>query len=385
MLSARLVNLAVADGDTARRAGATRQATADGLGQGQGQAPASDVVSLKYLIADIQLCQRLSPIGDTFIDPQGCIDLYRLESPPEADALDPAAAQQDPRYIDLLDPNQLERLTVPRPAAAAIGQAYNFGIVSWVGPVRVTAAVPLPDAATTLFTRAGAVDAATHDTVAASLVDGPAAEATLMQTLSRSWFKLQSPLLFAADGLAGEAPGPVVVNLAFDPDQLLRGASTALPSPRLRDAGNRSIVVPPLDLNPFPALAARPVRVETYIVHQTQLPGQAFDLRLSLYLRDDDAAGTILSADLRGLLVDGSASRAEAAKVIFVDTLDAPISFLNAAYQPLLAGLQRSKQVGDTSTASLPCNGALPALTAAGCTGGSVAAEVELESIRTLP
>lgn len=339
-----------------------------------GAATAGGLASLKYNISSISICESLEVQGSAFNNPNGCLELYRHDEPALhyglADDWTPLgnlARASDSGFVDLLSESSRAQLASATALTHDHVRSYNFGIITWALPIKVTATLSMNDGSSlythdgeSTFETIGVDNFRSYFTRAATPLDrAPAEEAVVLLGNGGNWFKFQSPFVISAEDI--DQRRAFVLDLVFNPDGIVKGFSdsTAQGSLSQRDAaGNhlRDITVPMLDLAPVPHRASEQVMRESY-QGRVSLDGNSFDLRIELYYVDGDAAGTVFGADVKSLVnADTRSVPPELAKVSFLDRADdGSLSFSAHKHIPTLTGLQRVSGDSGSTHVGLSC------------------------------
>ncbi len=369
-----------------------------------GQSTTDSLTSLKYYITSVSICEELDTGGGSgFQNPKNCLDIYHADR--GAFSYDPmldysglaaAARASDVGFVDLLNPASRATLGASVMLKDADAHTYNWGIITWVPVVKLTASVPMSDGST-WYTHDGTSSRTVQNMVpnyvttsSAPFTTGPASEAVVLSANGGTWFRFQHPFSIAAgDVTSGEA---FVLDLTLDPDALVTGGPVP-GSGTLREGGDgggggaRELHIPSLDLTPVPHKGSTRAVRETYLADV----GSAFRLRLELYTLEDDPNHTIYGVDTRTIYRGGSSWVSEFAKVSYLEDKPGGTEFQNWDKSPELEGFHRGVTVGDTTDAMLHCassgtpGGAAAAVTYDGCPmGGAVPVTFRLTSITRL-
>lgn len=340
----------------------------------KGSASAAGLSSLKYHISAISVCESLEAQGSGFNNPAGCLELYRGdESSLMADLagdwthLADAARASDDGFVDLVSPSSRNALTRTTTLDASHVRSYNYGIITWALPVKLTATIDLGDG-DFLYTHDGVT---TSELIgvdnfknyftrsATSLLEGPAEEAVVLLGNGGNWFKFQQPFSITEQDIA-EGRG-WVLDLVFNPDGIVKGYEEPPSNANLRDEDDngmplRAITVPMIDLVPVPHRAADPIVRESYLAH-VSLESNAFDVRVELYTLENDPNQAVLGVDVKTLVTDLTTQPPpDASKVSYVDAGDAgTLRFGSYNDSTLLDNFARLAVVGETHTARIAC------------------------------
>ena len=350
-----------------------------------GQASAAQVASLKYYFMEIQICQTLETTGTAYNNPGACLLLYTNNNGPDYNTFDAAAARAHTTdYLDLKNPADLNRLKQGITVSENDTGEYHYGVISWYRPIKVTASVPYLDGSGVLYTKDGDYNAATGQTETTGLANAPAQEAVVALQNGGNWFKFQNPFVITDADINDKTD--FTIDLVFNPDKVVGGFSLSTRSGVLRDTTTcAAIWAPMLDLSPVPRGLSQTTVRESYLLHQTAMANNKFDLRLELYSIKSDPARVIYGADLKGIMVAGSTSEAMAQKISFITTAADGLQFEDYQRKAMISGFVRLDTAGQTGTANLECNGTLPVLSENGCESGQAPVTVELVSVTDVP
>lgn len=340
----------------------------------KGSASATGLSSLKYHISSISVCESLEAQGSGFNNPAGCLELYRGDESALATNLDEdwthladAARASDDGFVDLVSPNSRNALTRTTTLEASHVRSYNYGIITWALPVKLTATIDLGDG-DFLYTHDGVT---TSELIgldnfknyftrsATSLLEGPAEEAVVLLGNGGNWFKFQQPFSITEQDIAEGRSW--VLDLVFNPDGIVKGYEEGPSNANLRDEDDngmplRAITVPMIDLVPVPHRAADPIVRESYLAH-VSLENNAFDVRVELYTLENDPNQAVLGVDVKTLVTAlTTQSPPDASKVSYVDAgNDGALRFGSYNDSTLLDNFARLAVVGETHTARIAC------------------------------
>jgi len=375
-----------------------------------GQNAAYQLLSLKYYVRSILVCQDLETEGTAFRNPNGCLEVYRGDASPGFEYDDPSrdlsaqadlARADDQGFVDIARPDGRATLGGTVALAPEAAGSYEWGIVTWYLPVKVTAEIALDDAFA-LRTHDGETvsyavgDGYSYKTVApGSFADGSTAEeAVILHPNGGSWFRFQNPFTITEHEIAAGAE--LGLDLTFDPEGIVTGYREEQTGVVLQDSAGHSISVSMLDLTPVPHPQGTSVRVESYrasiegVSTTLETPEDNFDLRLDLYSIEGDPDETIYGATLTTLVNEWTYSRVpQAPKIAFVATAgDETLTFKDWSHRHILSGFTRQGNVGTLIQAWLSCGET--GFRFAGCgddaqSATGLAVHFTLESIRSLP
>lgn len=368
-----------------------------------GAAKASDLASLKYFVQSIVICEEMSPQGSGSSPGKGCLEIYRGKDDPrfayelgkttDFTPIADAARETDEGFVDLMDPAAREKLGTSTKLTPGHAHPYSWGAVYWNLPIKVKARIPMSDGSTwythdgaTVRTTMGDGYVAYPTVTTTSLLEGPESEAVVLHSNGGAWFRFQAPLVVREEDVAEGKT--FVLDLAFDPDGLVKGASPGGgPSPSLQDDQQRGISVPMLDLTPVPHAESETVVRETYEA-QVASGGESFRFRVSLYGLAGDAARTVYGVSMRTLPTAGTLGAvSDAQKISFVETKDGKLEMQAWDRSAVLRGFTRGEKEGDETTATLSCArwGSMAAPSAGvvfdGCADGDLPVTFRLVSV----
>lgn len=328
---------------------------------------------MKYFITRIVVCEDMQSSGTGTGQLTGCLDVYSVPNDPKY-AYDPkdadlthladTARKSDDGFVDLLDTASRAKLMTNTPLSPNDAHEYNYGAIYWNLPIKLKASIPMADGTTyythdgpTVRTVVGSGGFVAYPTVTPTpLTEGPEEEATILHPNGGSWFKFQAPLVVTKRDI--EEKVSYVLDLTFNTDGLVKGASWGGPPPSIVEQGEqpRSIIVPMLDLTPVPHRASETVMKETYRAN-VKAGADDFDVRLELYYVLEDKTKTIYGASGRTLAnINSRTTVSDFQKVAFLDTKSTgEISFQAFDKSPMLSGFTRGEKEGDTTTATLHC------------------------------
>jgi hypothetical protein len=339
-----------------------------------GAANASGLTSLKYQIASIMICESLDTSGSGFQNPQGCLQLYSHDNPsfhydPRGDwtsLADSARATED-GFVDLLDARSREQLASSTKLSREQARSYNFGIITWSLPIKLTATLKM-NGGGYLYTHDGHTQFETvgvdsfrsyFTTPATALDQAPAEEAVVLLGNGGNWFKFQSPFVISAADI--EAERAFVLDLVFNPDGIVKGFSDSFAQGSLSQraasgAHVHDITVPMLDLAPVPHRATEQVMRESYQGSIT-LERNAFDVRIELYYVEGDANETVYGVDVKSLVnADTTTMPPELSKVSYLErAADGSLIMSSYSHAPIMTGLSRVTDVLGRTQVKLAC------------------------------
>lgn len=340
----------------------------------KGSASAAGLTSLKYHISSISVCESLEAQGSGFNNPTGCLELYRGNESALATNLDEdwthladEARASDDGFVNLVSPSSRSALTHDTTLEAAHVRSYNYGIITWALPVKLTATLDLGDG-DFLYTHDGVT---TSELIGVdnfknyftrsgtSLLEGPAEEAVVLLGNGGNWFKFQQPFEITEQDISEGRSW--VLDLVFNPDGIVKGYEGAPSNANLREEDDngtpvRAITVPMIDLVPVPHRAAEPIVRESYLAH-VEAAGNAFDLRLELYSLETDPNHGVLGVDVKTLVTTATTEPPpEASKISYVEaTDDGKLRFGSFNDSTLIEQFVRLTTVGETRGAHISC------------------------------
>ena len=342
-----------------------------------GGAPRAQLHSLEYYITSIQICETLEPLGSGFNNPGGCLELLRNDEPSfsydvngDWTVLADRARGTSAGFVDLMDEsarNGLSRSTVL--SSEHVG-SYNYGIITWSLPVKVSATIPLGDGSF-LYTHDGPVQTETigvdnylhyYTKASTSLAQSPAEKAVVLLGNGGNWFKFQSPLQITQADV--DEFRQWVLDLVFNPDGIIKGyagdgiSNNGNLEERDQNGGTlRMINVPLLDLVPIPHRQSQRVVRESY-VGSVDLGSRAFDLRLELYSIEGDPAQTVFGVDAKTLITAATTGvPTDVSKISYViSETDGTLSFQSFSATSIISGFRRASGVDATTHASVKCS-----------------------------
>jgi hypothetical protein len=155
-----------------------------------GGTTAACLVSMKYFIKNIVICEQMETNGTGTGNSTGCLTIYSVPenpayayTPQDADFthLADAARKSDEGFVDLMNAASRATLTKSTPLTKENVHGYNYGAIYWNLPVKLTASIPMGDGSTyythdgpTVRTVVGNDGFVAYPTVTPSaLTDGP--------------------------------------------------------------------------------------------------------------------------------------------------------------------------------------------------------------------
>ncbi|MBM4378344.1 MAG: hypothetical protein FJ086_03450 [Deltaproteobacteria bacterium] len=338
---------------------------------------ATSLLSLKYGIKTIQLCDDVQRSGSGYSNATGCAYIFRNANIPDEQEfyrdylVSSALADTTPgRYVDLLTPEGRAALKDP-PGPVPAG-TYRYGLINFLRPIRITAEFPVlgGQAGEVVRTRAttGTERADFEPTfpleralVGDTRSSAPAEETTYMLNNGGALFAFASPFVLTdADISAGD----ITMDLVFNPanfGQVVDGpqggcgadARTTLCDP----ANNLSFEMPFVRMSPVPRKAGEQTRKEVYLV-DFETGASASQLRVELYYNAADPQKAVRGVDVA--LVYLPTATAPANKNVDGSMLEqtgsladgtATVTLKDYAGAPALSGILR----GQSGTATFNC------------------------------
>jgi hypothetical protein len=342
-----------------------------------GGAPRAQVNSLEYYFTSIQICETLEAQGSGFNNPGGCLEIWRNDNPSfgydvngDWTALADSARETTAGFVDLMDESARDGLSRTTPLRSEHVRAYNYGIITWSLPVKVSATIPLGDGSF-LYTHDGPVQTETigvdnflhyYTKAATSLAQSPAEKAVVLLGSGGNWFKFQSPLQITQADL--DERRQWMLDLVFNPDGIIKGyagdgiGNNGNLEERDQNGGTlRMINVPLLDLVPIPHRETERVVRESY-VGSVDLGSRGFDLRLELYSIEGDPAQTVFGVDAKTLVTAATTGvPTDVSKISYVvSSTDGSLSFQSYSATSIISGFRRVSGVNQTTHASVKCS-----------------------------
>jgi hypothetical protein len=399
----------------------TQMATTDGTaGIGSsgsalriGSPSASNLISLKYYVTSIQLCEDLELQGSGYNNPRGCIDLYRNQTPesPDYNEYTVPEAEDDTtpgRYIDLMSREgqaalrqpvsvQVPIANEPPPpanaddAGAADGGVeerpsqsgvYRYGLINFYRPIKLTAEFPIIGEPGQYY-RTRAVSAV-HATPASSggfnservhigdATSGPTEETTYMLNNGGALFVFQQPFVVTQADV--DAKAKINIDLVFNPENFGQAYESMCASDQHTSicdpAHNVAIDMPYVRMSPVPRKSGERTRKETYLVDYDANS----KLRIELYYNDADAEAGIQGVDTAIVYQTAAAPSGSAPSINIVSSnfvsqtgsvrsSDARVKLLDYRHKTNLEGLRR-RQNGSVEIHCLFTGSICPALDA---------------------
>jgi hypothetical protein len=347
-----------------------------------GQTTATSLRSMKYAIIGISICEDLTTSGTGFSNQSNCLTLYQGPEVPtlgyDPANYDPAALMAAARalsapFIDLLSPTSRAALSTPHTLTAADAHDYNWGIITWYLPIKITADIPMNDGSTfrtqdgTLQSQLNPDGIRSYWTEIAGAFENvsTAEEAVVLHGNGGTWFRFQKPFTITQADVTSSTN--FVLDLTFNPAGLIKGfKGTSSATSILRDSAGSGISIPMIDLTPVAHKESDQVIKSTYLasvsasgLDNSQSVTDHFDVRYELYSLASDPQHAIYGVDVK-TLVNTQTSRwfFDAPKVSFLETAgDGSLTFEGWDHSPMTTGFQVQSTVGATTAATLKCGG----------------------------
>ena len=341
-----------------------------------GQAPAAGLISLKYYIKSITICESMETSGSAFSNPEGCLELYAgtqedplytIANDGDLATLGDIARGSDEGFVDLMDETARATLSSGKTLTSDDVRSYNFGFITWYVPIKIKAEVDMGDegiyrsldgTTATADIDQGPITTAEEDFTAAA----EAEEAVVVLNNGGSWFRFQNPFVISQTDIDDNTQ--FSLDLAFNPEGLIKGYSAGMGGCGgciLVDSIGHQLLVPMLDLTPVPHETSQNVLLETYVA-TVQTGADNFDIRLEFYSVEDDPDRTIYGVNTATLInEDTTTAVSPFPKVSFIETGEDGTLELqnhNGSEGPLISGLERLTEVGTSSIATLHCDDA---------------------------
>jgi hypothetical protein len=385
-------------------AGSRTGSDSSGIGSSQsalrvGSPSAATLLSLKYYVTSIQLCQQVELSGSGFSSTQGCIDLYRNQTPESPDYAEytVSEAQADTtagRYIDLMSSEGQAALRRPVNVEVAVPgadafddpsadddsdagvveddappEAYRFGLINFYRPIKVTAEFPIigepgqyfrTKAVTRIQEMPGVGGGlGTERVEIGDTLAGPTEETVYSLSNGGALFTFQKPFVITQADIDAEAE--IKVDLVFNPDHFGQAYETDC-SADVRavicdPANGVALEMPFVRMNPVPRKAGERTRKEVYLLDYETYS----QLRIELYYNDADPEAGIQGVDV-ALVYKSNANEADVtsfniiasnfvSQVGSVRTDNASVALMDYRREVNLKGLRR-RQAG---TATVRC------------------------------
>jgi hypothetical protein len=349
-------------------------------------ASGSGLTSLKLYFSNIQVCQSVTLNGTAISASSGCITLYTGPAAPAAlsatagasvsalSAALAAAATTTTGYIDVMDSGSLSSLNSSVSLTSANVGSYNFGVVSWYDPIKVTATLSDPTGgAQNFFTHPGTAASCTANSqsyacvqASTSLATGPAQEAIFDGRPSSGSvvFKFQNPFVIASSDISGNTS--FTFKLAFNPDSLVQGVvNGATNFPPLADgatlgggSGANSLSLVDPQISAVFSSSSATVMQESYTTPLFDAGDTGhFNLRLELYYLQSDANKTVYGVALTSVPSSASLSYLTGFPQAYgVSTnADGTIKLTDYSGNTIIDKFARISTVGGTTTGQVAC------------------------------
>ena len=314
--------------------------------------------SFKLYIKEIRFCNSVTTSGTAYNNTTGCSTIFKNDGDNyDTFGTTAAASASTGKYYDLL--SSTDRASLTTKASIASGE-YNYGLIDWYRPLKITATVPR--SAGSLKTTGCASYSTTNgnNICVQSNFTGTLAESIVDMNNGGTWFKFLKTFTASGSDLA--------VDLAFDlEDRVIGGkdmsngpiqTTTACPGSTGTMCG---IYSPILKLVPVPRKSTESTMVETYDMAGTS---SEWKLRVDVYYNSADTSKTVLAADIFPIPTTSVASSVAAG--VYVTSVETSGS--NTVFKNYDGSTTISFPRGASGTGTFTCpEGA----TLAGCTAGS--------------
>lgn len=271
---------------------------------------AADLVSLKYIIRSIMICEQAKTNGGfDYYDVENCLEIVMNQEcdtettlPCRPTTADVASGKYASEQTDLMNPEDLAKLATRQELKAEHAHAYNWAIMTWEPGIAIKGSVAVGDV--TIRTKAGInyselqPDAAFVPTKTGSDMTAGETEETVVQSANGgAAFRFQTPFVIKPEDI--ENGVEFTVDLAFDPEALLSAS-------KIDGAGGSivstvgpavSMFMPMVQLLPVPRRSGEATRKETYAVDVA--PGRT--LRIELFFNGSDSARSVYAAGAMGI------------------------------------------------------------------------------------
>ena len=349
----------------------------------------TNLISLKYYIASIQLCENVDVMGSGFSSASGCIMLYQEHSstPPDYANYLVTQAQFDmtpDRFIDLMSAagqTALRRpVTVELPgpdpkaadddagvSAAAHVAVFRYGLINFYRPIKATAEFPIVGQPGQYFRTKAITHITTERTVdgmnntervqIGDTLSGATEETTYMLNNGGALFTFQQPFVITQADV--DAQTEIKVDLVFNPNNFGQAYESDgcvdQPFSAICDPHNNvTIDMPYVRMNPVPRKAGEKTRKETYLMDYAPHS----KVRIELYYNDADPEASVQGVDA-AVVYDPSATMPTnnviasnfVSQTGSVTTSNASVTLLDYQRAPNVSGLRRRQN----GTATLHC------------------------------
>jgi hypothetical protein len=356
-----------------------------------GSPSATTLLSLKYYITSIQLCEDLEVMGSGFSSTKGCISLYQNmpAGSPDYNEYSTEEAKDDNtpgRYIDLMSADGQAALRKPvmlqvpiatEPAApvpvedsdGGVAEApkqqagvYRYGLINFYRPIKVKAEFPIIGEPSTNYFRTKAV-AAIHETPGmnggpgsdridiGNTLSGDTEETTYMLNNGGVLFVFQKP--FAITQADVDAKAEINIDLVFNPENFGQAYVTQSCAADMRvvicdPVNNVSMDMPYVRMSPVPRKTGEKTHKETYLVDYDL----SSKVRIELYYNDADSEASVQGVDTTIVYTSAPTSDAPSFNTIAsnfvsqsgsVTTANASVSLKDYQFSTNLEGLVRRK------------------------------------------
>jgi len=358
-----------------------------------GTASGTSLLSLKYYVQSIQLCEDLELMGSGYNNPRGCVTLYQNQESGAPDyntyLVTQALADTTPgRYIDLMSAQGQSALRQPRtvqlpprmpntpntqdadagvedvPDALAV---FRYGLINFYRPIKVKAEFPIVGEPGMYFRTKAVTQVRALDPMGGfgrEAVDigntlmGDTEETTYMLNNGGVLFTFQKPFVITQADV--DAKTEMKIDLVFNPEnfgQAYDGVACQSSEflPICDPVNSVAIDMPFVRMSPVPRKQGERTRKETYLMdYETNSK-----LRIELYYNDADPQAGIQGVDVAvvygttapGLFSNNIVASNFVSQNGSVQTSDASVSLLDYRHMESLSGLRR-RQAG---TATIHC------------------------------
>ena len=341
---------------------------------------ATTLLSLKYYVTSIQLCEDVELMGSGFSNISGCINLYQnmpVGSPDYTEyKVEEAMADDTPgRYIDLMSAQGQAALRRPVMVDVPIASGpidvidsdadggvpeepvrqpgvYRYGLINFYRPIKVKAEFPILGETSEHYFRTKAVTAIHempgqngglgNDTVSiGDTLSGATEETTYMLNNGGVIFVFQKPFAITQADVDNNAE--INIDLVFNPDSFGQAYETDC-SADIRvvvcdPANNVAIDMPFVRMSPVPRKSGEKTLKETYMIDYDANSR----LRVELYYNDADPNKGIQGVDT-AIVYNPTAPNLTSFNSVasnFVTEVASSVSFLDYRRMPSLEGLVR--------------------------------------------
>jgi len=283
----------------------------------------SSLQSLKYYIQNVQICKDVTRNGSGFSATDGCVTIYENSAADSYSTynIDSAMADTDPdHWIDFMDADSRAKLSAkPTVLTSEVVGAYNYGLINFMTPIKVTAEFKDAAGVTRFVTKTPTAAEIITDASNSSITDpqhveyagdryrsGTAEELTVQNNNGGTILAFMKPFEITQDDI--DSGTGFYVDFVFNPNDFATASSSGVSCGggvnTIGPADCTSFVVPMGKLAPVPHKPSEAVEKEVYLVSGFS---SGNDMRIELYYNASDDSKAIMGVD-RSAVVTASSS-----------------------------------------------------------------------------